>query len=69
MPFHVMDNGNIMKGAEHTDGLENYFKRKQISVQEISPTRTEVRVISQNIDDENIRRFVFQNKDVKNKLI
>jgi hypothetical protein len=59
-PFHVMDNGNIMKGAEHTDGAERLLlKENKYLVQEISPTRTEVRVISQNIDDEKYKNDLF----------
>lgn len=51
-PFHVMDNGNIMKGAEHTEGAEKLLlKENKYLIQEISPTRNEVRIISQNIDD------------------
>jgi len=59
-PFHVMDNGNIMKGAEHTDGAERLFiKENKYIVQEISPTRTEVRIIGQNIDDEKYKNDLF----------
>jgi hypothetical protein len=59
-PFHVMDNGNIMKGAEHTDGAERLLlKENKYLVQQISPTRTEVRVISQNIDDEKYKNDLF----------
>ena len=59
-PFHVMDNGNIMKGAEHTDGAERLLlKENKYLVQEISPTRNEVRIISQNIDDEKYKNDLF----------
>ena len=59
-PFHVMDNGNIMKGAEHTDGAERLFiKENKYIVQEISPTRTEVRIIGQNIDDVKYNQDLF----------
>ena len=59
-PFHVMDNGNIMKGAEHTDGAEQLFiKENKYLVQEISPTRTEIRVVGQNIDDEKYNQDLF----------
>ena len=59
-PFHVMDNGNIMKGAEHTDGAEQLFiKENKYIVQEISPTRTEVRIIGQNIDDVKYNQDLF----------
>ena len=59
-PFHVMDNGNIMKGAEHTDGAEQLFiKENKYIAQEISPTRTEIRVVGQNIDDEKYNQDLF----------
>jgi len=59
-PFHVMDNGNIMKGAEHTDGAEQLFiKENKYLVQEISPTRTEIRVVGQSIDDEKYNQDLF----------
>ena len=59
-PFHVMDNGNVMKGAEHTDGAERLFiKENKYIVQEISPTRTEVRIIGQNIDDTKYNEDLF----------
>jgi hypothetical protein len=51
-PFHVMENGYIMKGEEHVDGAERlYLKENKYIVQEVSPTRNEVRIIGQNIDD------------------
>lgn len=51
-PFHVMENGYIMKGEEHVDGAERLFlKENKYIIHEISPSRNEVRIIGQNIDD------------------
>ena len=50
--YHVMENGHIMKGEEHSDGSERlYIKENKYLIHEISPSRNEVRVIPQNIDD------------------
>jgi len=51
-PYHVMENGHIMKGADHVHGAERLFlKENKYLIQEVSPSRNEVRVIPQNIDD------------------
>lgn len=50
--YHVMENGHIMKGEQHVDGAERLFlKENKYIVHEISPSRNEVRVIAQNIND------------------
>jgi len=50
--FHRMDGGRLMSGTEHSDTAVNLFvKENKYFIQEISPSRTEVRVIPQNISD------------------
>ena len=59
-PYHDMPDGTIMKGAEHSDNDEQLFiKENKYIVQEISPTRTEVRIIAQNIDDKKYNQDLF----------
>ena len=58
--FHRMENtGKIMSGTEHSDSsVELFIKENKYFIQEISATRSEVRVFPQNIND-NIYRDDF----------
>ena len=50
--FHTMSDGSIMSGAQHSDASYPLFlKENKYPIQEISPSRNEVRLISQNIKD------------------
>ena len=51
--YHIMGNGKIMTGASHNDETseELFFKENKYLIQEISPSRTELRLITQNIRD------------------
>ena len=50
--FHRMDGGRLMSGTEHSDTAVNLFvKENKYFIQEISPSRTEIRVVPQNISD------------------
>ena len=50
--YHTMSDGTIMSGAEHSDAsFRLYLKENKYIIQEISPSRNEVRLISQNIKD------------------
>ena len=50
--FHRMDGGRLMSGTEHSDAAVDLFvKENKYFIQEISPSRTEIRVVPQNISD------------------
>ena len=53
-PYHVMNNGAIMTGEEHSaDSKRLFIKENKYITHQISTSRTEVRLIAQNIDDKN----------------
>ena len=51
--YHVMDDGTIMDGESHDVSTQKklFLKENKYIVHEISPSRTEVRLIPQNIND------------------
>jgi len=51
--YHVMDNGKIMTGLQHNDETseELSIKENKYLIHEISPSRTELRITTQNIRD------------------
>ena len=51
--YHVMDNGKIMTGLQHNDETseELFIKENKYLIHEISPSRTELRITTQNIRD------------------
>ena len=50
--YHTMSDGTIMSGAEHSAAsFRLYLKENKYIIQEISPSRNEIRLISQNIKD------------------
>lgn len=58
--YHIMDNGKIMTGVTHTDfSKELFLKEYKYFVHEISPSRKEVRIAPQSINDnEYLTRFL-----------
>ena len=59
-PYHVMENGYIMKGEQHVEGAERLFlKENKYFIHEISPSRNEVRIIGQNIDNKKYNDDLF----------
>jgi len=50
--YHIMDNGKIMSGETHTDfSKELFLKEYKYFVHEISPSRKEIRLAPQSIND------------------
>lgn len=51
-PYHVMNNGVIMTGEEHSaDSKRLFIKENKYITHQISTSRTEIRLIAQNIND------------------
>lgn len=47
-----MDGGRLMSGTEHSENSVNLFvKENKYFIEEVSPSRTEIRVVPQNISD------------------
>ena len=58
--FHQMSDGTLMSGPVHTDGsIELSIKENKYFIQEISPTRNEIRLAPQNINDTSYRENFF----------
>ena len=58
--FHKMSDGTLMSGPVHTDGsIELSIKENKYFIQEISPTRNEIRLAPQNINDTSYRENFF----------
>ena len=59
--YHIMDDGTIMDGETHSDSTYKklFIKENKYILHEISPTRTEIRLIGQNIDDKQYQDDLF----------
>ena len=61
--YHIMDNGKIMTGETHTDfSRELFLKEYKYFVHEISPSRTEIRLAPQSIDDVQYKNSFFESQ-------
>jgi len=61
--YHIMDNGKIMTGETHTDfSRELFLKEYKYFVHEISPSRTEIRLAPQSIDDAQYKNSFFESQ-------
>ena len=59
--FHVMPDGTIMDGASHEDSTGKILQVKELKyfIQEISPSRNEIRIVPQKVkDNKYINSFV-----------
>jgi hypothetical protein len=51
--YHRMDGGRLMSGTEHSDtAVDLFVKENKYFIEEISPSRTEIRVVPQNISND-----------------
>ena len=67
--FHTMNDGTIMSGAEHSGGsFPLFLKENKYLIQEISPSRNEVRLISQNIKDNEYKDNFFDTQKPRKKM-
>jgi hypothetical protein len=67
--FHTMSDGSVMSGAQHSDASYQLFiKENKYPIQEISPSRNEVRLIAQTIKD-NEYKDNFKDSQVLRKKI
>ena len=67
--FHTMNDGTIMSGAEHSDAsFPLFLKENKYLIQEISPSRNEVRLISQNIKDNEYKDNFFDTQKPRKKI-
>ena len=61
--YHVMPDGTIMDGESHEDSTGKILQVKELKyfIQEISPSRNEIRIVPQKIkDDKYIGSFILQ---------
>jgi|TARA_R110000824_G_scaffold128597_6_gene289645 hypothetical protein len=67
--YHIMDNGKIMTGETHTDfSKELFLKEYKYFVHEISPSRTEIRVAPQSIDDKKYKNNFLESQLTSKKI-
>ena len=67
--YHVMTNGKIMTGTTHTDSSELLFlKEYKYFVHQISPSRKEVRLAPQSINDAQYNNSFFESQLTTKKI-
>ena len=67
--YHIMNNGKIMTGTTHTDNSRELFlKEYKYYTHEISPSRTEVRLAPQSINDSQYKNSFLESQQTSKKI-
>ena len=67
--YHRMDGGRLMSGTEHSDtAVDLFVKENKYFIEEISPSRTEIRVVPQNISNDKYLNDFLKVQTGKSKL-